>query len=77
MTKNSIFNTPIRNSKMELCEVYFWTNTIKDWKHLLKQDKYKQLIINSLKELVDKKLITVYAFVIIPNHIHLIWEPQP
>lgn len=62
---------------MELCEVYFWTNTIKDWKHLLKQDKYKQLIINSLKELVDKKLITVYAFVIIPNHIHLIWEPQP
>ena len=59
---------------MELGEVYFWSNTIKDWKHLLKQDKYKQLIINSLNELVDKKLIAVYAFVVMPNHIHLVWE---
>ena len=74
MTKTRIYNTPIRNSKMELGEVYYWTNTIKDWKHLLKQDKYKLLIINTLKELVDKKLIAVYAFVIMPNHIHLVWE---
>jgi putative transposase len=74
MTKISINNSPIRNSKMELGEVYFWSNTVKDWKHLLKQEKYKQLIINCLKELVDKKLIAVYAFVIMPNHIHLVWE---
>ncbi len=63
-----------RNSRMQIGEVYFWTSTIKDWKKLLAQDKYKILILNCLKELVDKKVITVYAFVIMPNHIHLVWE---
>lgn len=59
---------------MNLLEVYFWTTTVKEWKYLLKQDKYKQQIIDSLKELVDKQLINVYAFVVMPNHVHLIWE---
>lgn len=64
----------IRNSKMELNQVYFWTDTIKDWKHLLKQDQYKQIIIDTLTDLSQKGLIVVYAFVIMPNHIHVIWE---
>ena len=59
---------------MELGEIYFWTNTIKDWKQLLKPDKYKQLIIDTLCSLVEKKLIKVFGFVIMPNHLHLIWE---
>ena len=42
---------------------------------LLESDLNKQIIIDSLKYLSDKKLITVYAFVIIPNHIHLICLP--
>lgn len=64
----------IRNSRMELNEVYFWTDTIKDWKHLLKQDKYKEIILASLRDLVLRKKIIVYGFVIMPNHIHIIWE---
>src|ERR1700751_2338095 len=63
-----------RNSRMNLDEVYFWTDTIKDWKHLLKQDKYKQLVIDTLRDLVHKKMIIIYGFVIMPNHLHLIWE---
>jgi putative transposase len=63
-----------RNSIMALHEVYFWTDTIKDWKHLLQQDKYKNTIIDSLKWLTDNNLITIYGFVIMPNHLHLIWE---
>ena len=59
---------------MELSQIYFWTDTIKDWKHLLKQDKYKEIIIENLRGLVDKKKIKVYGFVIMPNHIHIIWE---
>ena len=31
-------------------------------------------MINYLKELSERKLIKVYAFVIMPNHVHLIWE---
>jgi REP element-mobilizing transposase RayT len=59
---------------MEFNQVYFWTDTIKDWKHLLKQDKYKHIIIDIWADLVNKKLIKVYAFVIMPNHIHVIWK---
>jgi len=66
--------TQRRNSSMDFDEVYFWTDTIKDWKNLLNKDKYKQLIIDVWKDLVDKGLIKVYAFVIMPNHLHVVWE---
>ncbi len=64
----------IRNSRMFIDEVYFWTDTIKDWKHLLKQDKYKAMVIDTLKDLSDKGLVVVYGFVIMPNHFHVVWE---
>lgn len=63
----------MRNSRMELEETYFWTDTI-NWKNLLKPDKYKQLLIEVLKGLVLKKCIVIYGFVFMPNHIHLIWK---
>lgn len=63
-----------RHSVLTLNEVYFWTDTIKDWKRLLKPDKYKDLIIAQLKDLVNKNLIVVYGFVIMPNHLHFLWE---
>jgi putative transposase len=59
---------------MDLGEVYFWTDTIKDWKLLLQNDEFKQIIIGQLKWLVERELISVYAFVLMPNHIHIIWE---
>jgi putative transposase len=63
-----------RNSRMDFDEVYFWTDTIKDWKYLLKQDKYKSLIMSSWQELSERGKIIIYGFVIMPNHLHLIWE---
>ncbi|MBU0696202.1 MAG: transposase [Bacteroidetes bacterium] len=59
---------------MLLDEVYFWTATLKDWKTLLGDDEYKIIILDTLKELVSREKIIVYAFVIMPNHIHLVWE---
>ena len=41
---------------------------------MLKEQEYKDFIINSHKHLSEKKLFKVYAFVIMPNHIHLIWH---
>ncbi len=52
----------------------FFTATIKDWKLLLKPSKYKDVIIQKLKGLVDENKITLYAFCIMDNHIHLIWQ---
>lgn len=64
----------MRNSRMFLGEVYFWTDTVKDWKHLLKPEKYKQLIVDIWRGLVEKKQIVIYGFVIMPNHLHVLWE---
>ena len=67
-------NTQIRKSYTELSKIYFWTPTIHDWLHLLEPEENKKVIISSLKKLSDDKLISVYAFIIMPNHIHLIWS---
>jgi REP element-mobilizing transposase RayT len=55
----------------------FYTATILEWKPLLQQDKYKQVIIESLQYHTLNKKITLYAFVIMNNHIHLIWQALP
>ena len=45
-------------SYIEIGEVYFWTATINNWNHLLKEDKYKEsrhkvwLIIVKLKNVI-------------------------
>src|SRR5476651_53402 len=54
----------------------FFTATILEWKHLLTPDSFKDIIVNRLLFLKNEKSIVVYAFVIMPNHIHLIWQIQ-
>ena len=63
-----------RKSYTAVNKIYFWTATIHKWMPLLECDLNKQIIVDSLKYLSDKELITIYAFVIMPNHIHLIWQ---
>ena len=67
-------NDQQRKSHTAFGRIYFWTATINKWYHLLENDVQKRTVLNSLKTLSDKRLITVYAFVIMPNHIHLIWQ---
>ncbi len=54
----------------------FFTATILEWKPLLKDDDYKDIVIKSLQFLKNEGSIVIYAFVIMPNHIHLIWQIQ-
>jgi REP element-mobilizing transposase RayT len=63
---------------MLITEYYpqFFTATILEWKHLLIEDKYKDIIIESLRFLVKEKRVVVYSFVLMPNHIHIIWQIQ-
>lgn len=53
---------------------YFYTDTICNFAHLLVDDHLKMIVINSLKFLVFRKVIEVYGYVIMPNHIHVIWN---
>ena len=41
----------------------FFTASIKGWYKLLQHDQYKDIIINSLRFLVEDKRIKLYAFV--------------
>jgi REP element-mobilizing transposase RayT len=63
-----------RKSHQAFNQIYFWTATINNWQCILEADTNKKKIIEVLEMLSSKKLVTVYAFVIMPNHIHVIWE---
>jgi len=63
-----------RKSYIEPGEILFWTATINKWMNLLEQDAYKSIIINSLQYLSDACKVDIFAFVLMPNHIHLIWR---
>ena len=63
-----------RKSHIEKGNLYFWTATINGWKHLLAEDAMKMEIIQSLQWLTQRELVAIYAYVIMPNHIHLVWD---
>jgi len=52
----------------------FITVTCLNWKPLLIKDRFKQIIISSLHFLSAEKRVSIFAFVIMPNHMHLIWQ---
>jgi REP element-mobilizing transposase RayT len=54
--------------------VSFFTATILYWEPLLLNDKYKDIIIDSMRFLVKDNRVNIYAFVTMPNHIHLVWK---
>ena len=51
----------------------FFTATINSWQNLLENNKIKDLLIDSMSWLVENKKAKINAFVIMPNHIHIIW----
>ena len=55
----------------------FFTASIYNWLPLLHEDKFKNIIASSLQFLVQQKRIELNAFVIMDNHIYLIWQPLP
>ncbi len=53
----------------------FFTATIQKWNNLLKDDEYKDIVVDCLKFLVRENRVEVNAFVIMSNHVHIIWQP--
>ena len=77
--RNTFTVTIFLNSDMETpCSEnwsQFYTATIHEWKPLLQDTACKEIIVESLQFMVKEKRIALYAFVIMNNHIHLIWQP--
>lgn len=56
--------------------IEFFTATCLKWQMLLRPDDRKDILMNSLKFMVRDNRIWLYGFVIMPNHIHLMWRRQ-
>jgi len=55
--------------------LYFITASIVDWKHLFITPEYTNIPLNSLAWLQKQKRILLFAFVIMPSHLHAIIKP--
>ena len=53
-------------------ETYFLTFTVINWIDVFSRQRYRDIIIESLKFCQQNKGLEVYAFVIMTNHIHLV-----
>ncbi|HEY0770531.1 MAG TPA: hypothetical protein VGD31_09385, partial [Sphingobacteriaceae bacterium] len=56
--------------------IEFFTATCLNWQPLLGPDKHKQIVMESLSFLVKAKRIWLYGYVLMPNHLHLLWNKQ-
>ena len=53
--------------------IEFFTATCLNWQLLLQPESRKRIVVDCLKFLVEDGRIWLYAFVIMPNHVHLLW----
>jgi len=63
-----------RKSFTEIGKIYFWTATIHKWINLLEPESKKDILIESLSYLSFQGVVDVFGFVIMPNHVHIIWR---
>lgn len=56
--------------------LYFITASIIDWKHLFTTPEYANIPLNSLAWMQQQKRILLFAFVIMPSHLHAIIKPE-
>lgn len=60
----------------DIKHLYFVTASIVGWKHLFVEPRYAQIVLDSLVWLQNEKRIILFAFVIMPSHLHLILKPE-
>jgi putative transposase len=54
-------NKTKRKSYMEIGKVFFWTATINNWNHLLRQDNFKEVVVQWLRTMSERGLIDVFV----------------
>jgi putative transposase len=56
--------------------LYFVTASVMEWKHLFITDEYAKIPLNSLTWMQQQKQILLFAFAIMPSHLHAILKPE-
>src|SRR5688500_12720581 len=54
--------------------VEFFTATNLNWLPLMATNHHKQILVEALRHRTDLGQLTINAFVIMPNHFHIIWR---
>lgn len=56
--------------------LYFLTFTIIDWVDVFTRKEYKIVLTDSMNYCIKEKGLTVYGWVIMSNHMHVIWQAK-
>ena len=56
--------------------IEFFTATCLNWQNLLSKEKHMEIVLSSLKFLVKDERIWLYGYVLMPNHVHILWRRQ-
>jgi putative transposase len=64
------------NSFHDPTHLYFVTASIVEWKHLFGKPEYAKIVLDSLEWLQIQNRISLFAFVLIPSHLHAILKPE-
>jgi REP element-mobilizing transposase RayT len=58
-------------------EMYFTTSTVKDWIRLFDRPDLRGIVLESLRFVIRDHRIQLHGYVLMPNHLHLIFSPIP
>jgi len=58
------------------CAPHFMTFQVVDWVDIFSRKAYRDVIIESMKFCRNEKSLEIYAYVIMTNHIHVIWRAK-
>jgi REP element-mobilizing transposase RayT len=64
------------NSISAQCACYYLTFNIVDWIDIFIKPVFKQIIVESLNHFIEKKGLTVYAWCLMTNHLHLMAQAE-
>lgn len=65
---------PAKPQKVYICIMYFFSATILNWQNLLEENRMKDIVIESMQWLSESSYCAIHGFVIMPNHIHILWS---
>jgi REP element-mobilizing transposase RayT len=52
--------------------IYFVTSAVVQWADVFTRSTYSEIVVDSLKFCIEQKGLNLHAWVIMPNHIHLV-----
>jgi len=54
---------------------HFLTFQVIDWVDVFSRKLYRDMVIDSMKFCRKEKALEIYGYVIMTNHLHVIWRP--